>query len=260
MRAHLVVPAALLAALCTSGCVTASKLRAHAEQGAAIIPQHVSRRLEPSTGYALVNPVVCFDAMSGCSGSGAVGCVVIAVACTGILGAVDLVALPMQVARRKGQWRDLEVIGLACPLEDPVARVAPALASRMIEEFGFSPATHSGPDTPSDGSERRAASRSAVVLKVSTTRFERASKVRWRGLVEFIGPDDEVLWREPCHGEAPARPAKTFADECEAARCEVAEIADRCVGYVAHRLRKVWSKSAPRSETTTEVPEEERWQ
>jgi hypothetical protein len=119
----------------------------------------------------------------------------------------------------------------------------------MVEEFGFSAAPPAEPSTASAGDQGRPGPRHSVLLKVTTSSFERSSKVAWEGLVEFLGPDDEVLWRERCVGKAPARAAATFAGECEAAREEVAALADRCVGFVTFRLRERWAKWKPRPAT-----------
>ncbi len=234
------VSAAVVAMLCV-GCATGRELRVHAERGAPIVPQPLPRELAPKTGYMLVNPAVCFHLAQGGGGGDGYGAVILLAAmvgCAGLLGAVDLVALPVQAVRRRDQWRDLEEIGLACPLEDPASRVARDLAATMVAEFGFSPAP-AGPASQAEGDLERAG---AVRLRVTTTRFVRSSRVHWEGLVEFRGPEDEPLWSRGCSGEAPERAAGTFAEECEAAREEVAGMASACVGELADQLRALWPK------------------
>lgn len=241
------VSAAVVAMLCV-GCATGRELRVHAERGAPIVPQPLPSELAPKTGYMLVNPAVCLHlARGGGGGDGLSAVVVLAamVGCAGLLGAVDLVALPVQAVRRRDQWRDLEEIGLACPLEDPASRVARGLAATMVGEFGFSPAP-AGPDSQADGDVERAASAGAVRLRVKTNRFVRSSRVRWEGLVQFRGPEDELLWERGCAGHAPERDAGTFAEECEAARQEIAGVASACVSEVAGQLRALWPKWEPR--------------
>jgi hypothetical protein len=243
MRGRFSFPAALFVAL-SSACAPGRALRVQAEQGTPIVPQHVARRLEPSVGYVLANPVYCFAMAKGGGGDGYAGAILLVLigGCVGIVSAVDLVALPVQAVRRRGQWRDLELIGRACPLEDPAARVAPALAGRMVEEFGFAPAPPTIPDTANAGADDRPGPRNSVLLRVTTETFERSSEVAWAGKVEFLDPDDQVLWRTECEGKAPARAAATFADECEAARGEVAALANGCVGSITARLRELWPK------------------
>ncbi len=159
----------------------------------------------------------------------------------GVLGAVDLVALPIQALRRHSQWRDLERIGAACPVTDPSLRLAGNLADVMVRDFGFS--------SPSDSS---LAPGDAVIVEVRTTNFTRSSRIAWEGKIMFRAPDDGILWRDSCEAEAPAREAETFDHECEAAREEVAALADHCVQSVVRRLRKAWSdkQPAPASVTT----------
>lgn len=234
MRAHLVVPAALLAALGTSGCGTVAEqrgLRVPAERGASIVPQHVARPLEPKASYLFLNPGGCVLTLP------------LVLSCVAAIGAIDLVALPVQVMLRRGQWRDLRAIGLSCPLEDPAARVAPVLAGRMVEDFGFSAAPPSGSEPATAGDRGAPGPRDQVLLRVTTSTFKRSSsKVAWAGAVEFLDPQGEVLWQTQCDGETPARKVAKFASECEAARREVAALANRCVMSVDLRLRDAWPK------------------
>jgi hypothetical protein len=78
--------------------------------------------------------------------------------------------------------------------------------------------------------------------------------------VAFLAPDDEVLWRDSCAAEAPAREADTFEHECEAARAEIAALADHCVKSVTQRLREAWQRKAatpaPRGATSGTTSEE----
>jgi hypothetical protein len=231
MRAQLMLPAAMAAAL-LGGCASVPErgLRVPAERGASITPQHVASPLEPETSYVFLNPVACVMTLP------------LVLACAAALSAIDLVALPVQVVRRRGQWRDLRAIGLSCPLEDPAARVAPVLAGRMVEELGFSAALPSGSDPATFGPGHR----NAVLLKVTTTKFERSSAVSWAGMIEFLDPEGEVLWQTTCDGQAPERTAPTFSSECEAARREVGALADQCVTSVMLRLGDRWPEWDPR--------------
>ncbi len=239
MRARLVVPAVVAAvAVLGSGCVTGRELRVQAELHAPVVPQHDDRKLEPVTGLMLVNPLACFAGGGSCSGDSTGFCALLLVACAGVLGAVDLVALPVQAVRRHGQQQDVEQIGLACPLEDPASRAASGLADRMVKEFGFAPTS-----TDWAGAVLEAAKGTApapVHLSVSTTRFERSSRIEWGARVEFVSAGGKNLWSRECAGRAPSREARTFAEECETAREEIAALADRCVETVAGDLRKRW--------------------
>lgn len=233
--------AALVAILC-GGCVTGRELRVHAERGAPIVPQHAAREAEPQAGYMLVNPAVCLHLGEGAGGSDGTGAMVLLAAmvgCAGFLTAVDLVALPIQAVRHQKQRRDLEEIGIVCPLDDPAVRVAPELAARMVQEFGFAPAPPSTPPTMmADGDPSAGAG--AVQLRVTTRRFDRASRISWEGRIEFVGPDGERLWDWSCAGKAPERAAETFEAECEAARGEITALANQCVESVTVRLRELW--------------------
>jgi hypothetical protein len=247
MRAGLAVPAVVAAvAVLGSGCVTGRELRVQAELHAPVIPQHEERKLEPDVGLMLVNPLVCFQPSSGCSGGGegAGLCALVLIACAGVLGAVDLVALPVQAVRRHGQVRDLEQIGLTCPLDDPASRAASGLADRMVQEFGFAPASPGGaPGTLSEPVEGKAPA--PVLLRVSTTRFERSYRIEWSARIDFVHAGGKVLWRRECGESAPAREARTFVEECETAREELATLADRCVDVVAGDLRRRWPEWDP---------------
>ncbi len=246
MRAGLVVSAVV--AVLVSGCVTGRELRVQAELHAPVVPQPVTRRLEPSAGYLLANPLVCFQGSQGCGGGGGYGglaCLVLVVGCVGVVSTVDLVALPVQAVRRNGQNRDLALIDRSCPLEDPAARAAQCLAARMVEEFGFSPGPKVDRDTMEAAAGARRAARDPVYVRVSTTRFERSSKIAWEGEVQFLGAEDKVLWRSTCEAEAPAREASTFLEECAVAREEVASLADQCVAEVAGGLRRRWPEWDP---------------
>jgi hypothetical protein len=53
------------------------------------------------------------------------------------------------------------------------------------------------------------------------------------------------MWRWTCVDEAPARAATTYVEECEAAREEVATLADRCIEAVAGELRERWPRWDP---------------
>ena len=236
MRAQLMLPAAMAAAL-SVGCATVPErgLRVHAERGASIVPQHVARRLEPKASYVFLNPGGCVLTLP------------LVLACAVTISAIDLVALPVQVVLRTGQWRDLRAIGLSCPLEDPAARVAPVLAGRMVEEFGFSAGLPSGSDPATTGDGRAPGPGDQVLLRVTTSAFNRSSStVAWAGAVEFLDPQGEVLWQTWCDGEAPPRKVATFSSECEAARREVSALADSCVVSVALRLRDAWPKWKPK--------------
>lgn len=246
MRAGLVVPA--MVAVLVSGCVTGRELRVQAERHAPVVPQPVTRRLGPSAGYLLANPLVCFQGGQGCGGGGgygAAGCLVLVLGCVGVLGTVDLVALPVQAVRRNGQTRDLAVIDRSCPLEDPAARAAQGLAARMVEEFAFSPEPKADRDPMEAAAGARLTARDPVHVRVSTTRFERSSKIAWGGEVQFLGAEDKVLWRSTCGGDAPAREASTFLEECAAAREEVASLAEQCVAAVTGELRRRWPEWDP---------------
>ena len=229
MRARLVSSALAAAVACTgcTGCTGARALREHAERRATIVPEHVAAPLEPATGYVLVNPLVC---ASGGSSSGGALAAVLVVGCAGVLGAVDLLALPFMAVQRSGQQRDLEQIGAACPLEDPASRLARDLAGVMVRDFQFR--------APASDSQRPLSG--AVIVEVRTARFSRSSRIEWEGLVVFRGPDGKVLWQDTCEAEAPERHVGWFEQECEAARAEVASIASLCVGSVASRLRQEW--------------------
>jgi hypothetical protein len=234
MRAQ--VPLAVLVVAC-SGCANASALRAHADRRAPIVPRQFSAPLEPATGFVLVNPLAC---ASGGGGSDPYAALLV-VACVGVLGAVDLVALPIQALRRHGQWRDLERIGAACPVMDPSARLAGNLADVMVRDFGFSPPRPDSSLAPQD----------AVILEVRTMKFTRSSRIAWEGNIVFRAREDGVLWRDSCEAEAPARDAETFCQECEAARGEIAALADQCVESVVRRLRKAWSVEQPLAASPT---------
>lgn len=254
MRARWVGAAVAVAVLC-GGCATSRgrELRAHAERHAPIVPEPVTaRQLEPSVGYMLVNPGACFA-----GGGGGEGAALVAIACLGIASAVDLVALPVQAVRRHGQARELDAIRRCCPLEDPAARAAPALAARMVEELGFSPA----PPVERAAADGEPAARPAapgpvpVRVRVTTTTFERSSKVAWQGEVRILGPDGQPLFTHACGGEGPARPAESYAGECEAARGEVAALADRCVDRVMGLLHEAWPEWDPARAPPAKPPE-----
>lgn len=254
MRARWVWAAAAVAVLC-GGCATSRgrELRAYAERHAPLVAEEVAtRRLEPSVGFMLVNPGACFV-----GGGGGEGAALVAIACLGVLGVVDLVALPVQAVRRHGQAHELDAIRRCCPLEDPAARAAPALVARMVEEFGFSPAIPIEPAAADGGPLARAAAAGPVPVRVrvTTTTFERSSKVAWEGEVRILGPDDQPLFTRACGGEGPARPAESYAGECEAARGEVAALADRCVELVMGLLQKSWPEWDPAKAPPAEPPE-----
>ncbi len=218
-----------LVAASISGCRSPSALRAHAERGAPIVTRTAPARLEASAGYLLVNPLSCGF------GGGDVGALV-GLACMGVVSTVDLFAVPVQIVRRQAQWRDLERIDVGCPVADPASRVAGGLAARLVRDFGFSAA-------PPDGST----SAGAVILTVKTESFWRSTRIGWEGTIAFGTSNDEALWEDRCEGTAPPRAAETFERECEAARAEVATIADRCVEEVARRLREAWDRHTSRS-------------
>jgi hypothetical protein len=246
MRARLVSYAIIVFAC--SGCVSAGALRAHADRGAPIVTRHVAAPLEPATGLALVNPLVCFD--TGTAGGGdALGIVALMVACVGVLGAVDLVALPVQAIRRHNQQVALERIGSACPLADPAPQVADGLSAVMVQDFHFSP-------PPPDPAEKPA---SAVTLEVRTATFTRSSRIHWEGAVAFRAPDDAILWQDACAAEAPAREPETFEHECDAARAEIAALADQCVRSVTHRLRDAWPRESGPSSSSATSEEVNAW-
>jgi hypothetical protein len=237
MRARL-MPLPVVVAVACSGCASAGALRAHAERGAPIVTRVVAAPLEPATGFLLVNPLVC---SSGGGGGG--GAVLVVIGCMCVLGAVDLVAMPVQAVRRHGQWRDLERIGSACPVEDPSSRLTGDLASKMVQDFRFSPPPDPAATPPG-----------AVTLEVRTASFTRSSRIAWEGTIVFRASDDAVLWQDACEAEAPARDAETFERECEAARAEVAALADQCVESVARRRREAWRRvpAIPATDSSSE--------
>lgn len=254
MRAGLAVPAVVAAiAVLGSGCVTGRELRVQAELHAPVVPQHEDRKLEPVTGLMLVNPLVCFEGSSGCQGGGegAGLCALLLIGCAGVLGAVDLVALPVQAVRRHGEVQDLEQIGLVCPLEDPASRAASGLADRMVKEFGFAPTSTDWPGAVLETTKGTAPA--PVHLRVSTTRFERSSRIEWRAWIDFVGAGGKSLWRRECAGRAPSREARTFVEECETAREEIAALADQCVETVAGDLRKRWPEWDPAKKPAREA-------
>lgn len=176
----------------------------------------------------------------GGGGYGALAYAAVLVACAGVLGAVDVVALPVQAVRRHHQQTAIERIDSACPIADPAPQVAERLAGEMVQEFHFSsPAAVK----PADAVMLAAANPAdAVMLEVRTAGFTRSSRIRWEGEVEFRAPDAEILWRDACAAEAPVREVDTFERECEAARAEVGALVDQCVRSVTHRLREAWPR------------------
>jgi hypothetical protein len=229
---------AVLVVVTGSGCASARALRPHGERGAPIVPRHTASPLEPATGLVLVNPLECFALGSGggCGGGNgyaALACAAVYVGCLGVLTAVDVVALPVQAARRHGQWRDLERIGATCTIADPAAKIAGGVAGEMIREFHFSPAS---PELPGATD----APAGAVVVEARTTSFTRASGIEWNGSVAFRTSEGGELWRTSCRSTAPEREVDTFEQECEAAQGEVAALADRCIGFVVSQIREAW--------------------
>lgn len=248
-------PSLAIVAFACSACASTAALRSHAERGDPLVTTHTAAPLGPAAGLVLVNPLACFTAGGGSSsGSGYAGVAYAAVmvACVGVLGAVDLVALPVQAARRHHQQRAIEGIALTCPLADPAAQVADLLSGEMVREFHFSPP----PALDATANLTR-----AVTLEVRTTRFTRSSRIRWEAALAFRDADGEMLWRDHCAAEAPVREFDAFEHECEAARAEIAALADQCVERVAHRLRERWNRDAGRSPAAGSATSEEadRW-
>jgi hypothetical protein len=248
MRTRL-APYAIIAFAC-SGCVSAGALRAHADRGAPIVTTSVTAPLEPAAGFVLVNPVYCLTGSDGAGGGGGYGALAYAalvVGCIGVLGAVDLVALPVQAVRRHNQQSAIERIHLACPVADPAPQIAGGLSAVMVQEFHFSA-------PPPDAAVKPAG---AVTLEVRTAAFTRSSRVQWEGTVVFRAPDEEVVWRDECAAEAPAREPETFQEDCDAARAEIAALADQCVRSVAHRLRKAWPRESASSTGSSSATSDE---
>ena len=219
-----------LAAAWFTACASGGGLRPYAERGAPIVAWPVTAPLKPSTSILLVNPLVCGYVASGpvpTDPYASAAITALLVGCIGVLGAVDLVALPMTAVKRNGEAHEIASINAACMVRDPASRVGDQLADRMIREFGFSvPESRPAPD--------------AVVIVVKTTDFTRSSRIVWKGSVTFGAPEGKVAWRDECRGEAPTRAAATFQQECEVAQAEIAALADSCVDHVVARLRGQW--------------------
>jgi hypothetical protein len=219
MRAHLL--SLTVVAVACSGCASLDALRAHADGHASLfVSPPLAAPLEPASGLFLVSAQPCAEFAREW---GTIVCVL-------VVGAVDLVALPVQALRRHGQLLDVERIAASCPLTDPATRFADDLADKMIQEFHFSP-------TPADTPAKR---RGAVLLEVRTASFTRSSRIEWEGRIVFRSPDGEVLWQGSCDAQAPARDVDAFEHECEAARVEVAALADQCARSVVRRIRDAW--------------------
>jgi hypothetical protein len=239
MRAYL-SPLCLAWTAVVSACAGPDALRAHADRGAPIVPRHLGAPLEPASELALLNPLTCGE-MYG-SGKCDFVCGFMIAGCAVAFGVVDLVALPVQAVRRNSQWHKIEQISAACPVADPSSPAASGLSRKMVEDFHFSPPPADPAVTPPG----------AVILEVRTDRFTRSTRISWEGRVTFRGPDDAVLWSGSCRAEAPARHAETFERECEAARAEVAALADPCIQEVSRRLHEEW-KQRPTSSTSVET-------
>jgi len=206
---------------CAGG--TAS-LRGAMAAHAPIVPVGVNAKpIAPAMkDFPLVGPESCGWPMahSGSSGGGVALAIVASITCLCAVGVVDVIALPIQLPIRGKEKSILEAAAACCPLEDPVSIVAERTAARLAADFGFSRQEASG------------ASEKTVYVRVSTSQFAYAGRIRWSGSVRLDG------WEATCDVETAAVEVESFRSDCAAVHHEVEALADKCAAIVARKLRE----------------------
>ncbi len=193
--------------------------------------------LEPATPLAVRNPFRCFSSLP-CGpniGCGAIG--LVELGCAGVLGAIDLIALPATAILRHGQKSDIAEIAAACSVKDPAGRVLDRIGEGLVKEFAFARVDASG------------LAQDVLQLRVNTKRFTRSDTIYWSGEVVLENGVRGTFWTESCEAIAPKRDVGFFKTNCAAAVRDLDALAGECADRVLSKLRRGWESEKPARDT-----------
>jgi hypothetical protein len=166
----------------------------------------------PDSSLMLVNPLGCLDAFRGSSGTWGL---IVGLLCFPVLGAVDLVALPVLIAAQgeaKAAFR-----AWACASTSPAEHAAEVLGDGIVTGRGMVRAEEKGSESPAARTFR---------VEVSTERFVRSDTVNWTGRARLLDPTGKVVWEDECEVGKRAEDSTEIA--CNGAEADVLQLGDIC--------------------------------
>lgn len=248
-----------------AGCATARAPAAHfpTEGAALVVSVDGGKALEPDMRIDLPNPLACIEVLGHGANGGDWLVPILFVGCAAVVGAVDLVVLPVQATVRHVQHAGVAEIAAACPVEDPGERVGAAAAAALVREMGFRgvdpvpPRTAAGnsPLVPSPSTdardERSRGGPSATAepaqgdasaptppfrLLVASQRLSWSGRLHWVGRVALRDPDGNVVLACACDVAGDAE-LDAYRTDCARARQDAEVVARRCAESVAAAAR-----------------------
>ena len=196
----------------------AAAVRARGARGDLLVLRDPARAtIEPKTNAAmLANPLECLGIVRGSDAGAVLARMIVVPACAVVVGAVDLVALPVQLAMRSHQRTQIGEIAAGCQLRDPVVEIGERAAQGLGARFGFI--------RPADG--RDAAE--SVTLQVTTGRFTWSGRMTWWGELVLHDREGKVIWKHACAVDGPDREPRDYVASCETARRDSEDLAGQC--------------------------------